>query len=744
MVTVNKQKAAESFAEGIDFDAWLKHISTYRSESDLGVIKRAHALMDGVIEHQQDILGDTEYTRALKIAEILSDLHVDTNTLVATMLHGIMPSRDITPEQIEQEFGQDVLGLVNGINKMRIVDAYQVNHAEEQRDKKGVERVRNLLLALAEDIRVVLIKIADRLYTMRKLKYFSDDARAQIAVETKEIFAPLASRLGIWQIKWEMEDLSFRYLEPDTYKHIAGMLDEKRIDREQYINSVIEDLNSDLAAAGIKAQVTGRPKHIFSIWRKMKSKNVGFNELFDVRATRVLVDNIADCYAVLGIVHTKWRPIRSEFDDYIATPKENNYRSLHTAVIGPENKTVEVQIRTFDMHEHAEYGVASHWGYKEGGKQDAKYQEKITWLRQLLEIKDEEDSHDDEDIVERFKSEIFEDRVYVLTPKGRVIDLPKGATPLDFAYSVHTEVGHHFRGAKADGKIIPISYQLQNGQQIEVLTSKHSHPSRDWLNPHLGYVKSTRSRAKIRSWFKVQDHERNLSEGRVILDRELQRLGISDIPYDQISARFKFNKVEDFLAALGRGDLTTTQVASAVNELIFPSTEKQVSVPQVQSFQQRKSKNYPGDVQILGVGDLMTHTARCCKPVPFDGIAGYITRGRGVTIHRKDCRNLLRLQHTEQERVIEVEWGHDSPKKTYPVEIVVHAFDRQGLLRDITTILTNSHLNVLSMNTSTDKKTYMAQLGFTIEVANADQLSIALTRIEHLRNVMEVSRKTFK
>ena len=742
MVTVNKQKQADAFADGIDFDAWLNHIGLNRSESDKALIRQTHQLMDGVIEHQQDILGDTEYTRSLKIAEILSDLHVDTNTLVATMLHGILPSRDISPEQIEQEFGKDVLGLVNGINKMRIVDAYQVNHTGEQRDKKGVERVRNLLLALAEDIRVVLIKIAERLYTMRKLKFLSEDVRSQIASETKEIFAPLASRLGIWQIKWEMEDLSFRYLEPDTYKHIASMLDERRIDREQFINTVTDELSADLKAAGIKADVTGRPKHIFSIWRKMQSKNVGFNDLFDVRATRVLVDNIADCYAVLGIVHTKWRPIRSEFDDYIATPKENDYRSLHTAVIGPENKTVEVQIRTFDMHEHAEYGVASHWGYKEGGKQDVKYQKKMTWLRQLLEIKDDEDSPDD--IVERFKSEIFEDRVYVITPKGRVIDLPKGATPLDFAYSVHTEVGHHFRGAKADGKIIPISYQLQNGQQIEILSSKHSHPSRDWLNPHLGYLKSSRARAKVRAWFKHQDYERNLSEGRNILDRELQRLGISDIPYEQIAARFKFNKVDDFLAALGGGDLTTTQIAGAVNGLIFPGAEKTSQQPTVHPIHQRKDKNYPGDVQILGVGDLMTQTARCCKPVPFDAIAGYITRGRGVTVHRKDCRNLLRLQHAEHERVIDVEWGNATPQKTYPVEIIVHAFDRQGLLRDITTILTNSQLNVLSMNTHTDKKTCMANLGFTIEVANADELSIALTKIEHLKNVMKVSRKTFK
>ncbi|WP_455209063.1 GTP diphosphokinase [Kaarinaea lacus] len=739
MVTVSKQKAQAVFEDNFDFEAWLQHISAHRVAEDVALIRRAFQLMDGVIEHQQDILGDTEFTRALKIAEILSDLHVDTNTLVATIVHGVQTSRDVSLEQIEQEFGQDVLQLVGGINKMRIVDAYQVHHADEQQDKKSVERVRKLLLALAEDIRVVLIKIAERLYTMRKLKYLSDDIRRQIAAETKDIFAPLASRLGIWQIKWELEDLSFRYLEPDTYKHIASMLDERRIDREQYITQVTNELRKDLEEAGIKADVTGRPKHIYSIWRKMSAKNIGFNELFDVRATRVLVSSVADCYAVLGIVHNKWRPVPSEFDDYIATPKENNYQSLHTAVIGPHNKTLEVQIRTFDMHEHAEYGVASHWGYKEGGKVDVKYQEKITWLRQLLEINEE----DAADLVEQFKSEIFDDRVYVLTPKGRVIDLPKGATPLDFAYQVHTEVGHHFRGAKADGKIVPIGYELQNGQQIEVLTSKHSHPSRDWLNPHLGYLKSSRARSKVRAWFKQQDFTRNVSDGRANLERELQRLGISDIQYEQIAERFHFQKLEEFLAALGRGDLTTTQVASALNELIFPARESGLNkASQVHPFQRSKSKYYPDDIQIMGVGDLMTHTARCCKPVPFDGIAGYITRGRGVTIHRKDCPNLLRLQNTERERVIEVEWGDATSKKTYPVEIIVRAFDRQGLLRDITTILTNSHLNVTSMNTLTDKKTYIATLTLTIEVANADELSVALAKIEHLRNVMEVSRVT--
>ncbi|NOZ54197.1 MAG: bifunctional (p)ppGpp synthetase/guanosine-3',5'-bis(diphosphate) 3'-pyrophosphohydrolase [Gammaproteobacteria bacterium] len=736
MVTSSSKQTQYFPADSVDFDVWIAHVGVNRSAADITLLHQAYSKMDSLINHQQDMLGDKELTRSLLIAEILANLHIDTNTLLATMLHSLVISCDVSSDEIAEEFGVDVAHLINGINKMRIVDARQVHNLDEKPSTNSVEQVRKLLLALAEDIRVVLIKIAERLYTMRKLKFFADDVKRQIATETKDIFSPLASRLGIWQIKWELEDLSFRYLEPETYKHIASMLDERRIDRERFISEIIIELKNDLDCAGIKADVTGRPKHIYSIWRKMKAKNVGFNELFDVRATRVLVNSVADCYAVLGIVHNKWRPIRSEFDDYIATPKENNYRSLHTAVIGPNNKTLEVQIRTIEMHEHSEYGVASHWGYKEGGKHDVKYQEKMAWLRQLLELKDD----DTGDIIERFKAEVFEDRVYILTPKGQIIDVPKGATALDFAYYVHTEIGHHYRGAKVDGKIVPISYELKNGQQIEILTSKHSQPSRDWLNPHLGYIKCSRTRAKVRSWFKQQDFDRNVDAGRTMFERELHRLGIAKVQYEQVAQKFSYLKVDDFFAALGRGDLTTVQVANAVHELIFPVVDLMPETP-VLALRPPTSQSYPDNIQIMGVGDLMTHTALCCKPVPYDLVVGYITRGRGVTVHRRDCPNVLRLLDVERERVISVSWGGAQTRKTYPVDIVVTAFDRQGLLRDITTLLTNSHLNVLSMNSHTDKKTYTATFTFTIEVADVDQLSIALTKIEHLQNIMQVTRK---
>jgi GTP pyrophosphokinase len=574
---------------------------------------------------------------------------------------------------------------------------------------------------------------------MRNVKFIAEPVRVQLARETMDIFAPLASRLGIWQIKWELEDLSFRFLEPDSYQKVAKMLAEKRVDREKYIANVIHVLKTDLENAGIFAEVTGRPKHIYSIWRKMQRKGVGFQELFDVRATRILVDNITECYAALGIVHSKWRPIKSEFDDYIASPKENQYQSLHTAVIGPEDKTVEIQIRTRGMHEHCEYGIAAHWGYKEGGKQDLKYAEKIAWLRQILEFN--EDEPDSGDFIDHFKSEVFADRVYVLTPQGKVVDLPKGSTALDFAYHIHTEVGNHFCGAKADGKIVPIGFELQNGQTVEVLTSKHSTPSRDWLNPQLGYIKSSRTRAKVRTWFKQLDYGRNVEDGRALVERELHRLGISHPDYDFLLKRYHVNKVEDLYAALGRGEITTVQISSALQNQILVPQGKETTPTKVSYLRKpRAVTSAPGGMQIMGVGDLMSRLAQCCKPLPYDEITGYITRGKGVTVHKNSCPNLLRLRATEKERLVAVAWG-ESSKDVYPVDIVIRSFDRQGLLNDITNVLSDLHLNVVGVNTHTDKKAHIANMVFSLEVNDINQLSKALAKIEQLPNIMEVARK---
>ncbi|WP_455206117.1 GTP diphosphokinase [Kaarinaea lacus] len=739
MVTVNKRQKNDLTLEGFDFDAWLDHLRVNRPERELIKLQQVYSIMEGVVEHQRHLFGESELHRTLMVAEILADLHMDSDTLLACLIHGLVMVDALSLDEVKSNYSESLYELVAGVDKMRIVDAYNLHLTEAAHDKNQMESVRKLLLALAEDIRVVIIKLAERLHIMRNLKLVAEPVRVQLARETMDIFAPLASRLGIWQVKWELEDSSFRYLEPGDYQKVAKMLDERRIDREQYITQVTHTIKQELNKAGINAQVTGRPKHIYSIWRKMQRKGVGFQELFDVRATRILVNTVADCYGVLGIVHNLWRPIKSEFDDYIASPKENNYQSLHTAVIGPDNKTIEIQIRTHDMHQHCEYGVAAHWGYKEGGKQDSRYTEKIAWLRQILEFKD--DGGDSGDFIDHFKSEVFADRVYVLTPQGKVVDLPKGATALDFAYSIHTEVGHHYCGAKANGKIIPIAYELQSGQTVEVLTSKHSAPSRDWLNPHLGYIKSPRTRSKVRGWFKQLDYAKNVEDGRNLLEREMHRLGLDNPNYEKLLKRYNQPKVDDLYAALGRGEITTEKIASALQDQILKSSE--LTKPKIERLGDAARKAASGlidGVQIMGVGDLMTKLARCCKPLPYDEITGYITRGTGVTIHRNDCANLLRLRATEKERLIEVAWGH-SAKDIYPVDIYVRAFDRPGLLKDITNTIYNSELNVVKVNTYTDKKSHIATMTFSLEVNDIAQLSQTLAKIEQLPNILEVARK---
>lgn len=718
---------------------WGK-LSSDCNPTDLERLQRLITLAEGVVTHQQNIVGDTEIAHAFSVMEILADIHAGCDTLLASLLYGLSQVHAIEPEQIRRDYGEDLLTLVQNIERMRILDVHQAQATAEQRDHQQLESIRKLLLALANDVRVVLIKLAERVYLLRHLKTLPTVLREQAAQETMDIYAPLANRLGVWQLKWELEDLSFRYLNPDTYKQIAGLLDERRVDRERYIQNVLEILQKEIERAGIKAWVSGRPKHIYSIWRKMNKKGLQFDQLYDVRATRVLVDKVADCYTVLGIVHTLWRPIRSEFDDYIAVPKDNDYQSLHTAVIGPDDKTLEVQIRTHDMHVHNEYGVASHWRYKEGGRHDKKFQEKITWLRRLLEWKDEAET--DDGLFEEFKTELFEDRVYVLTPHGKVIDLPQGATPLDFAYAIHTEVGHRYRGAKVDGGIVPQGYPLQNGQQVEVLTGKHAKPSRDWLNPSLHYANSPRTRGKIRAWFRQQDFAQNRDAGREILDQERKRMGIADsVDLCRLPERFQQTDFDALYEAIGRGDVSVAQLAKALAPEALPRTDGQPGViPLPRALRSRSSGWDRQAVQIMGVGDLLVNIARCCRPVPFDDVAGYITRGRGVSVHRTDCANLLRLQADEKERVIEVSWGHGRGQ-TYQVEIFIHAFDRQGLLADITTILTAERLNVIAVNTNTDKKTSIASMSLTVEVLDAEQLGRALTRIQHLTNVLNASRK---
>jgi GTP pyrophosphokinase len=651
------------------------------------------------------------------------------------MLHDVVEDTDVTLDDIRENFGPAIARMVDGVTKMDRIGEFQKEAAAGTEDQGQSENLRKLLLAMAEDVRVVLIKLSDRLHNMRTLQHLGPESQRRISRETLDIYAPLANRLGIWQVKWELEDLSLRYLEPAAYRELVRLLNESREDREDYIARVIKILNAELTQAGIKAKVTGRPKHINSIYRKMQRKRLDFDQIFDMRAVRILVKEEKDCYAALGVVHGLWRHIPKEFDDYIANPKENLYRSLHTAVVGPEGRNLEIQIRTEEMHRHAELGVAAHWRYKEGGSADAGYEEKIAWLRQLLEWKDEERSAND--FVDRFKSEAFQERVYVLTPQGRIIDLPQGATPLDFAYAVHTEVGHRCRGAKVDGRIVPLTYALHSGEQVEVLTAKQGGPSRDWMNTHLGYLKTSRARSRVRSWFRHQDFENNVSAGRAILDREMSRVAITKLSTEKIAERFKYKQVDDFLAAIGHGDVTAGQLARAANELL-PRQDELVVQPR--RAPRKELSTTDSGFKVFGVGNLLTTTARCCKPVPNDPIVGYITRGRGVTIHRQDCGNVLRLQGEDRDRLIEVEWG-SAGEDGYQVDIAIEAYDRSGLLRDITSELANEKINLVGVNTLTDKQEGMARMSLTLEIADISQLSRVLAKIAQLPNVVEARRK---
>jgi GTP pyrophosphokinase len=722
----------------LDLDAWLNVVSEGRSASERDSIGSALACAQAAHQTQKRASGEPYLVHCLAVAEIVHHLKLDHEAVTAAILHDVVEDTDVTLEQVRDEFGEQVARLVDGVTKMGRIGEMSDPSAPDRRvaEAAQAESVRKLLLAMAEDVRVVLIKLADRLHNMRTLKFLEKERRQRIARETLDIYAPLANRLGIWQVKWELEDLSLRYLEADAYRKIAALLDGRRIDRERHIELVKQRLQQAFDELGIGAEISGRPKHIYSIWRKMRRKNVDFHQIFDVQAVRVLVDSTADCYAALGVVHSLWHHVPHEFDDYIANPKSNNYRSLHTAVIGPEGRAVEVQIRTREMHEHAELGIAAHWRYKEGVRHDQGFEKKVAWLRQLLEWKDEEPSADE--FVDRFKSESVEERVYALTPQGEVIDMPAGATVLDFAYHIHTDVGHRCRGAKVNGRIVPLAYELSSGEQVEILTGRQAAPSRDWVNPHLGYLKTSRARAKVRHWIKHQDRDINIAAGRSLLDRELHRLGVSGSRLTDAAERLNFGDVDSLLAALGRGELQLQQVVNVLMSFVEPDTSEALSFPSlVRHVHPRKVQD---DFRVLGVGNLLTQPARCCTPVPNDPIVGYITRGRGVTIHRLDCVNILRLKDEDRDRLIDVEWGH-SPDRLFPVDIEIEAYDRPGLLRDVSAVLANDKINVVGMHTLTDKTDMVAKMELRAEVTDIGQLSRVLTRIGQLANVIEVKRK---
>ena len=725
--------------------------------------------------------GEPVMAHALGLCEAIAGLRLDVDARMAGMLFAVpeyLPEGRDERAELLANFGGTVTSLVAGItrlNSLRVVtrtasgglragarDAKDPRNVKDAKNVKNVkdkraaasqtEVLRKMLLAMVEDIRVVLLRLASRTQTLRYLSAALPSAeRTVLARETLDIYAPLANRLGVWQLKWELEDLAFRILEPDTYRRIAAMLDERRVEREAFITGAMAIISRELDAAGVKAEISGRPKHIYSIWNKMRLKSLDFSQLYDVRALRVLVDEVKDCYTALGIVHNLWQPIPGEFDDYIARPKQNDYRSLHTAVIGPDGQTLEVQIRTHDMHRHAELGVAAHWRYKEAGtpgrparaatRGAEAFDDKIAFLRQMLAWRD--DIVDSSDWVEQSKRAALDETIYVLTPQGRVLDLPAGATPVDFAYALHTDVGHHCRGAKVNGRMVPLDYRLANGERVEIVTAKTGGPSRDWLNPQLGYISSSRARNKVRQWFNSQDLEQTIAAGRAFLERELQRLGRTDAKLETLAHALGFEQPEDLFAAAGREEIGPRLVQTALSD------EEEAPARPLEEVVARKSRaDRAGGILVVGVDRLMTQLAKCCKPAPPDRITGFVTRGRGVSIHRANCPSLAQLLARMPERDITSEWGDVGKSagsgagmagRLYSVDILVRSNDRPGLLKDISEVLSREQINVTAVNTLSRQQ--LASMAFTLEVKDIGQLARALGLIAEVSGVISAVRR---
>ncbi len=743
----------------VDVDAWTDRILSLDpiGNDAIPALKKAfHLARDS---EQQAIEqgkvwteGHSSFHSGLEMAEILAELQLDADTLNAALLYRAVREDKLAIESVEEQFAPGVAQLIRGVLRMMAISQMRNDSDENVFGKESEQQsgtVRKMLVAMVDDVRVALVKLAERTCAIRAVKDVSERRRRHVAKEVADIYAPLAHRLGIGHIKWELEDLSFRYLEPDDYKQIARLLDEKRIDRQTYIDEVIATLHKELHQVAVNAEINGRAKHIYSIWRKMRRKGIGFSQVYDIRAVRLLVPTVRDCYSALGVVHSLWRNIPNEFDDYIASPKENGYRSLHTAVIGPQGKVLEVQIRTQAMHEEAEFGVCSHWRYKgtDNGSGDnhskdpnskdsarSSYEEKIDWLRQVLQWHDE---LGDSSVQDGIVSKLEQDSIYVFTPDGHIVDMPEGSTAVDFAYRIHTDVGHRCRGAKVNGRIVPLNYQLKTADQVEILTNKRESPSRDWLSPGLGYIHTSRARAKVQQWFKLQARDQNVADGRALLDKEFKRLALSDFDFEALAQKLNMNNLEALYAAVGANDIGVGHVLGAAQRML-PVSADPIAVPLTGRVAQQHGDS---DIYIEGVGKLLTNIARCCGPVPGEAIVGYITLGKGVSIHRQDCRNILKLRERESDRVLQVQWGA-APENTYGVEIEVEAYDRAGLLRDITALLDTEKINVSALQTLSDKKNNTVYMGMTLEVRGFTELSRILARISQLPNVSSVRRKS--
>ena len=699
----------------------------HRPSINVGLIERAHDVATTAHEGQVRASGDAYISHPVEVAYYLAALQMDAETLAAALLHDVPEDTELTLADIEKRFGREVTRLVDGVTKLSKFGS--ARSVEEQQ----AENIRKMFMAMAEDVRVVIIKLADRLHNMRTLSFLPEEKRQRIARQTMEIYAPLAHRLGMWQIKWELEDLSFKYIDAEKYRQMVEMLADRRKVRESFINKSINILRKELGKVGIGAEISGRPKHLYSIYKKMERKGAEFNEIYDLHAIRVLVEDVKDCYAALGVVHSMWRPIPGQFDDYIAMPKANMYQSLHTAVIGPDAKPLEVQIRTRQMHEVAEAGIAAHWRYKEGSRGDRRYDEKLAWVRQLMDWQRE--VADATEFVEGLKLEVFQDQVFVFTPKGDVKDLPAGATPLDFAYRIHTDVGHRTIGAKVNNRLVPLDYKLRNGDIVEIITTKAAHgPSRDWLS----IVQTSAAREKIRQWFKRQQRDENIAQGRELLDRELRRLAhetlgsIEQPRLEQIASQYHYKEVDDFFAAIGYGAVSP---ASVVSKLEIHD-DAAIALPEVAPPSAAPSTT---GVRVKGVGDLLVRFANCCSPIPGDPITGYVTRGKGVTVHRTDCANANSLRGGQEARLIDVEW-ESADQQTYPITVRIDALDRPGLLNEITNVVADHKVNIVAASIGT-RPDGTATISATLKVTSLQQLSRVLTRIERIRDITSVTRE---
>jgi len=704
----------------------IARIKEYLPAEKVALVEEAYNFAARAHEGQVRMSGEPYLEHPLQTALTLADLQLDAASLAAALLHDVPENCGIPVSEIETKFGPEVAKLVDGTTRLSKL-SWQAPEKETARHQQA-ENLRKMLVAMAEDLRVVFIKLADRLHNMRTLGALPPQRRHSIAQETLEIYAPLAHRLGIGGLRWQLEDLSFRHLEPRQYRRIANLIAARRDERESLIAQVIQILDAEFSRSGIKAEISGRPKHIYSIYQKMQkyvAMGKQFDDIHDLLALRVLASTVPDCYGALGIVHSLWHPLPGDFDDFIANPRPNGYQSLHTTVMYQGTTPLEIQIRTREMHHLAEYGVAAHWRYKEGESKDMDFEDRISWLRQLIDWQGELSGA--EEFLESVKTDIFIDQVFVFTPKGEIKDLPKGSTPLDFAYRVHTEVGHRCIGSKVNGRLVTLNYQLSNGDVVEIIAAKRAKgPSWDWLSPHLGFIKTSHAREKIRQWFKKQARAENIERGRELLDKELQHLGLKNIEREEVAKSFKYDNLDDFLAAIGYGEITTHQVALKLAiQQEQPKEGPAVALP----------KPPASAVQVLGVGDLLTHLAQCCHPVPGDKIMGYVTRSRGVTIHRRNCYNVV--HESEKERLIPVEW--QPTDSLYPVSIQVEAWDRVGLIRDITAIIAEEKVNITAVG-STHHDDYTVSEYFTLETTGLAQLSQLLVKVEGVRGVMSVAR----